>query len=121
MDKIKIRIDGLEIEAKLHKTDLARKIWDIMPIEQSITRWGDEIYFQIPLEYDIKKQTIDVEIGDLCYWPHGQCFCIFYGPTPLSNSEKPVPADSVEVFGRITQDVTVLKDSNGETVIVSHS
>ncbi len=50
----------------------------------------------------------EVEMGDLGYWPPGKAFCIFFGPTPVSEGAEPRPASPVNVFGKITGDATTL-------------
>jgi hypothetical protein len=109
MNKIKIKVGQTELTADLIDTELAEKIAEILPLTSSVSRWGDEIYFEIPLSYDIRNSTTDVDIGDLAYWPQGRCFCIFYGLTPASIGDKPIPASEVEVFGKIQGDAKALK------------
>ncbi|MFA6379047.1 MAG: cyclophilin-like fold protein, partial [Candidatus Omnitrophota bacterium] len=73
--------------------------------------WGDEVYFQIPVKAKIEKgfSAETVEIGDLGYWPEGQCFCIFFGPTPVSKPGEIRPASTVNIIGKIEGDWQALK------------
>ncbi len=66
--------------------------------------WGDEIYFGIPVECGPENPRETVELGDLAYWLQGRCFCIFFGPTPMSRGNEIRPASEVEVFGRLDGD-----------------
>jgi hypothetical protein len=50
-----------------------------------------------------------VSIGDLGYWPDGNAFCIFFGPTPVSKGDEIRPASPVTVFGKVTGDAEALK------------
>jgi len=50
-----------------------------------------------------------MEIGELAVWPPGQAFCIFFGPTPLSVTDVPVAASSVNPIGKIVDDIALLK------------
>ena len=43
---------------------------------------------------------MSVRAGDIAYWPQGKCLCIFFGPTPASTTEEPVPASPVVVVGQ---------------------
>jgi uncharacterized protein len=43
-------------------------------------------------------------MGDLGYWPPGQAFCIFFGPTPMSRGDEIRPASPVNVVGRVVGD-----------------
>jgi uncharacterized protein len=115
---IKITVGDTVLEAELFDTELGRKIGQMLPVEARPNRWGDEIYFSIPLGYSIKNAVEEVEVGDLAYWPPGKAFCIFYGRTPVSSGEKPRAASGVEVFGKITGDAELLKQETGSTVSV---
>ena len=110
------------IEAELsfeENPNTSRAILDSLPLRSKISRWGDEIYFQIPLDLVEENSKQEVEIGDLGYWPQGKCFCIFFGKTPISKGNKPKAASPVNVFGRILDDPTVFKktDSNEEIIV----
>jgi len=50
-----------------------------------------------------------VNIGDLGYWPDGNAFCIFFGPTPVSHGDEIRPASPVTVFGKVIGDATEFK------------
>ncbi len=43
---------------------------------------------------------MEVDVGDIAYWPEGKCICVFFGPTPVSQSGKPVPASPVVIIGK---------------------
>jgi len=116
--KIQIKAGSTTLTAELFDTELGRKIADILPIETRPNRWGDEIYFGIPLEHDLSNPREEVEVGDLAFWPPGKGFCIFYGPTPASRGSKPTAASDVEVFGKVLGDATSLKNENGRIVRV---
>ena len=47
--------------------------------------------------------------GELGYWPVGNAFCIFFGPTPISTGNEIKPASAVNIFGKIIGDATVFK------------
>ena len=38
------------------------------------------------------------------FWPSGNGFCIFFGPTPASSGEKPKAASPVNIFAKIEGD-----------------
>jgi len=62
----------------------------------------------------------EVGIGDLGFWPAGDAFCIFFGPTPVSTSEIPKAYSPVNVFGHILGDATELrKVSSGDEIKVT--
>jgi hypothetical protein len=101
--KIIIRFATYEVGAELYDTPTGRAIYRMLPIQQNVNTWGEEIYFPIsvnpPLEADASKK---VTVGDLAYWPRLPAFCIFFGPTPASTDETPVAASAVNIFGRLT-------------------
>ena len=110
MSTILIEVEGIALEAELNQSDTARKILENLPLEGKANVWGDEIYFDIPLQLAPESDArAEVDIGDLGYWPVGAAFCIFFGPTPVSTDDRPKAYSPVNVFGRITGDATILK------------
>jgi hypothetical protein len=108
--KIHIRAGAIEAEAELNDTRTAQAIWEILPIEGRTNLWGDEIYFSIPLSLELETGQELVNIGELGYWPQGNAFCIFFGPTPVSQGDEIRPASPVTVFGKIHGDATIFKN-----------
>jgi hypothetical protein len=80
-------------------------------------RWGEEIYFSIPVSLEEEDAREVVSAGDLGYWPPGTAFCLFWGPTPMSRGQEIRPASPVNVFGKIIGDATVLSQVASETEI----
>lgn len=110
MNKIVIRCENLNVEAELNQKPTALKIWEALPINGRVNRWGDEIYFDIPIIMDQEKDArADVEVSELGYWPVGHAFCIFFGRTPASSGEKPRAASPVNILGRVTGDVQLFR------------
>lgn len=94
-------------------------IWATLPIVARVNTWGDEIYFSIPVEADLEHPKDVVEMGDLGFWPPGNAFCIFFGPTPASRGEEIRPASPVNVFGKVIGDSRIFKGvSGGERVLL---
>jgi hypothetical protein len=121
MDKIIIAVENISMEAELLDTPTAQKIEDALPLEGSVNVWGDEIYFNIPLTLDQEPDAVqDVKVGDLCYWPAGPAFCIFFGPTPVSSGAQPRAYSPVNVFGRVLGNPEQFKSvSNGATIKIT--
>jgi hypothetical protein len=59
-----------------------------------------------------------MELGELGFWPPGNAFCIFFGPTPASHGDEPRAASAVNPFGKIEQDVSGLKSIPSGTKIL---
>ncbi|MEM3012497.1 MAG: cyclophilin-like fold protein [Candidatus Hadarchaeales archaeon] len=83
-------------------------LWKALPFEGTARRWGEEVYFEIPVEVGEEKGRREVEVGEVAYWPEGRCLCLFFGPTPASKDEKPVAYSPVNVVGRVRGDPKVL-------------
>ena len=97
-------------------------LWNSLPIEARANTWGDEIYFSIPVEAEAENPKEVVELGDLGYWPPGNAFCIFFGPTPASRGDEIRPASPVNVIGRIDGDPLVFrKVRGGEKVVLERA
>jgi len=107
--RIRISSGDVSMEAELRDSHVAQAIWDELPIEQSGATWGDEIYFPIPVQAESDNPREVVESGDLGYWPPGNAFCIFFGPTPASRGDEIRPAGAVEVVGSLLGEPTDFK------------
>ena len=109
--KIKITVGDLCVEGELDNTTTGQKVAEALPIRTSFSTWGDEIYFTIPVEADLDETAREeVDLGDLGYWPTGDAFCIFFGPTPMSTPGKIIPASAVNIIGRVAGDATRFKE-----------
>jgi len=115
--KIRIRAGAIEAEAELNDTRTAQAIWETLPIKSRVNLWGDEIYFSIPLSLELELGQELVSLGDLSYWPDDNAFCIFFGPTPVSQGDEIRPASPVTVFGKVIGDATVFKRVAARTKI----
>lgn len=115
--KVKILCHGIKtVEAELledRNPNTVKAIWEKLPFESGFNTWGDEIYFTIPVKIGEENAQETVESGDLGYWPPGKGFCIFFGPTPISQGNEIRPADPVNVFGKIKGDPSVFKNLKG--------
>lgn len=115
---IAIRVGSLELKGVLNDTPTGRKIAGVLPLKSTFSTWGDEIYFPIPVEADLEKTAREeVEVGDLGYWPAGNAFCIFFGPTPMSREGKIIPASAVNIIGKVVDDAALLKGAMGESLV----
>ncbi len=117
-NRILIETAGFSLEAELSENETAQAIYKALPIQGRVNRWGEEIYFDIPVEIpEASDARQDMQIGELGYWPVGSAFCIFFGPTPASHDQTPRAASNVNPFGKIVGDATVLSAvQSGETI-----
>jgi uncharacterized protein len=113
-EKIKITVRDITLNAELFDTGTAAAIFGALPIETTPEEWGEEFYFEIPVEMSLDETaTTKVKIGDIGYWPPGNALAIFFGPTPISSGSDPVPASDVNLVGKIIGDATVLRNAKG--------
>jgi hypothetical protein len=107
------------MDAELNASSTATLIWKALPIEAAGERWGDEIYFNIPVQAQEEADAqVLVEPGTLAYWPQGNAFCIFFGPTPSSRNENEIrPYSPVNVVGSVSGDATTFRQVRPGTTI----
>ena len=120
MRKIRISAGEISAIAILNDGPTADAVWKALPIEGRANTWGDEIYFDIPVQLDEEEGASDVvQLGDLGYWPTGHAFCIFFGLTPVSRGDEIRAASAVNIFGHIEGEATVFKGvSSGSPIKV---
>jgi len=123
MPTIRIIAGNLEAQAQLNDGPTAKLLWEVLPIEGRANRWGDEIYFSIPLRTGSEPSAKeDVEVGDLGYWPPGHAFCIFFGPTPVSDGSKPRAASPVNLLGRVSGEASRFRGvKDGEKIVLERA
>lgn len=78
----------------------ARAIVKKLPFKSRIRTWGNEIFFDTGIRAPASGATVDIAVGDIAYWPDGKAMCIYFGPTPMSTDDKPVPASEVILIGK---------------------
>ena len=122
MPKIAIECGKVRFEVILNQTKTAQAILEALPINSAAQRWGEEIYFEIPVRTSNEIPTLEVSVGDVGYWPEGHCFCIFFGKTPASKGNTPRPASEVTLIGRTESPASLLtKVKDGDEVHLSKS
>ncbi|MDA3883421.1 MAG: cyclophilin-like fold protein [Bacteroidales bacterium] len=109
---IQIQIGSVVLKAILHDTPTGRAIYKSLPLSDNVITWGKEAYFSIPVHQALDETATEtVSLGDIGYWPSGQCFCVFWGQQPIS---------AVSLCGKITSDISVLNTiQNNEKITIS--
>jgi hypothetical protein len=80
-----------------------------LPVRSRAMLWGEEVYFEVPFHHDAEPGArADVSVGDVAFWPEGDCLCLFFGRTPASSDASPRAASPVNVFARLTADPRAL-------------
>lgn len=103
------RFGNLAIHAHFNESSTAQVIYAALPIDSTVSRWGDEIYFEIPIKLGPEEATLDLNVGDIGYWPEGSCLCLFFGKTPASIDDRPRPASEVNLVGTFAASSEVLR------------
>lgn len=118
MNRIAIQAEELTLQAELDDCATTTRILAALPFEARANRWGDEIYFEIPVSAVLEDDArAEVEVGQVAYWPPGRALCLFFGPTPMSEDEQPRAASPVNVVGRIHGDPRALRNVRDGTRI----
>ena len=114
--RITVRFDKYAMTATLIDSPCSQAIWDALPMAGFAIRWGDEVYFSIPVDVPLESTSREVlAAGDLGYWPTGNAFCIFFGPTPLSQGDEIRAASAVNVIGKMDEDLAPLLEVKSGT------
>jgi uncharacterized protein len=110
--RIRIVAGPVSLEAELKSNKTADAVYAALPIETALNTWGEEFYFKIPGVKDHRETaTTQVKVGDVAFWGAGEMLAVFFGRTPMSRGVDPVPADRVNVIGRIIGDATRLREA----------
>ena len=116
--RIRITVGSVQLEAELKNNKTAEGVYAAWPIEVPVNTWGEEFYCKLPGVKDHRETaTTQVKVGDVAFWGAGEVLAIFFGRTPMSMGPDPVPADRVNVIGRIVGDPTLLRQAMGATHI----
>ncbi|MGH7216088.1 MAG: cyclophilin-like fold protein [Nitrospiraceae bacterium] len=109
-NKIRITVGAVQLDAELKSTKTAQEVYAALPVESPVNTWGEEFYFKMAGVKDHRETaTNHVKVGDVAFWGAGQILAIFFGRTPMSMGQDPVPADRVNVIGRILGDASMLR------------
>jgi hypothetical protein len=109
-NKVRITVGSVQLDAELKSTKTASEVYAALPVESPVNLWGEEFYFKLAGVKDYRETaTNQVKVGDVAFWGAGQVVAIFFGRTPMSMGQDPVPADRVNIIGRIIGDASMLR------------
>jgi hypothetical protein len=110
MNRIRVTLGEVVVTAVLNESSTAGRLRAALPFESRAQRWGDEVYFETPVEVGEEEPQADVPSGSVAYWPPGKALCLFFGQQPYS---------PVNVVGEVDGDPGVLSAvDEGEAVRV---
>ena len=106
MPRIRFDFGSLSLEAELFDTPTARALASVLPYEARAMTWGEEVYFDVPLQVTREADARAVVTpGEIAYWPDGPAIAIGFGRTPISRGDECRLASPCNVFANATSDV----------------
>ncbi len=82
MKKIGLDFGKFSLEAELFDDPVADRLWQGLPCEVELERWGGELYGELPFECGTDDAVPEIPAGGIAYSKKGRYLCLFFGQTP---------------------------------------
>ncbi|MGH6727206.1 MAG: cyclophilin-like fold protein [Pseudolabrys sp.] len=109
MARIRFDFGTLTLDAELLDTPTAKAILAALPLSSSVLTWGEEVYFDVPVNIAREADARAVIVpGEIAYWPQGPAIAIGFGRTPISKGNETRLASPCNVFAKALGNVKAL-------------
>jgi hypothetical protein len=102
----------------LEDTPTSRALLSALPAKAKAQTWGEEIYFELPIETKLEagaKQVVPA--GSVCFWVEGGSLALPWGRTPVSQGDESRLVTRCNVLGAIDGDPRQLASvRSGDTI-----
>jgi hypothetical protein len=109
MARIRFDFGDVTLDAELLDTPTAKAVAAALPIASSVLTWGEEVYFDVPLQVAREADARAVIVpGEIAFWPQGPAIALGFGRTPISKGNETRLASPCNVFAKAIGSVKVL-------------
>lgn len=116
--RIRFEFGSVVLDVETLDTPTEKAIAEALPITGSTMTWGEEVYFDIPVQVAREKDARAVVTpGEIAYWPDGHAIAIGFGRTPISKGDETRLASPCNIWAKALSDVKTLAKIRAGTKI----